>query len=61
MFKHYSAEEVANELSCRRCYDTVAFGFIVEAVKNAKKDLDYIFIYDTDIDVIDKHIRQNYI
>ena len=59
MFKHYSAEEVANELSCRSPYDTVAFGFIVEAVEKAKRDLEYTFIYESDIDVIDAHIREN--
>ena len=61
MFKHYSAEDVANKLSCRSPYDTVAFGFIVEAVEKAKRDLEYTFIYESDIDVIDAHIRENYI
>lgn len=61
MFKHYSIDEIANELSCKNYYNTVAYGFIKEAVKKAKRDLEYTFIYDSDIDVIDAHIRQNYI
>lgn len=49
-------EEIANELSCRNYYMTVAYGFIVEAVENAIGDLN-----STDIDKIDRHIRENYI
>ena len=61
MFKHYTINEAASELSCRNYYSTVSFGFIVEAVENAKKDLDYSVIYDSDIDVIDAYIRENLI
>ena len=61
MFKHYTIKEVAGELSCRNYYSTVYFDFIVEAVKNAKNDLDYSVIYYSDIDVIDAYIRENYI
>jgi hypothetical protein len=61
MFKHYTINEVANELSCRNYYSTVSYGLIVEAVKDAKKDLDYSVIYDSDIDVIDAYIRDNLI
>lgn len=61
MFKHYTIEEVAIELSYKNYYSTVAYGFIKEAVKKAKRDLEYTFIYESDIDVIDAHIRENYI
>lgn len=61
MFKHYTINEVASELSCRNYYSTVYYDFLVEAVKDAKKDLDLSIIYDSDIDVIDAYIRQNLI
>ena len=61
MFKHYTINEVARELSYRNYYSTVFYDFIVEAVKNAKKDLDYNVIYDSDVDVIDAYIRENLI
>lgn len=61
MFKHYTINEVASELSCRNYYSTVYYDFLVEAVKNAKKDLDLSVIYDSDIDVIDAYIRENLI
>lgn len=59
--QHYTINEVARELSYRNYYSTVFYDFIVEAVKNAKKDLDYNVIYDSDVDVIDAYIRENYI
>ena len=37
MFKHYTIEEVAIELSYKNYYSTVAYGFIKEAVEKAKK------------------------
>lgn len=62
MFKHYTVEEVARELSYRNYYSTVAFGFIVEAVINSKKELELVgVVYDSDIDVIDAYIRENFI
>ena len=61
MFKHFTIDEVARELSYKDYYSSVAFGFIKGAVEKAKKDLEYSVIYDTDIDVIDAHIRENYI
>lgn len=61
MFKHYTIEEVAIELSYKNYYSTVAYGFIKEAVEKAKRDLEYTFIYESDIDVIDAYIRENYI
>ena len=61
MFKHFTVDEVATELRCKRYYDSVAYGFIKEAVEKTKKDLGYSIIYDSDIDVIDAHIRENYI
>lgn len=61
MFKHYTIDEVATELSYKNYYSTVAYEFIKEAVEKAKKDLEYTFIYESDIDVIDAHIRENYI
>lgn len=61
MFKHYNIKEVASELSCKNFYSTVSFDFIVKAVKNAKNNLDYGVIYDSDIDVIDAYIRENLI
>ena len=61
MFKHYTISEVASELSLRDYYSTVYYGFIFEAVKDAKKDLDLSIIYDSDIDVIDAYIRMNLI
>lgn len=36
-------------------------GFIKETIEKTKKDLGYSAIYDSDIDVIDAHIRENYI
>lgn len=59
--QHYTINEVARELSYRNYYSTVFYDFIVETVKNAKKDLDYNVIYDSDVDVIDAYIRENYI
>lgn len=59
--QHYTINEVARELSYKNYYSTVFYDFIVEAVKNAKKDLDYNVIYDSDVDVIDAYIRENYI
>lgn len=61
MFKHYTTNEVASELSLRNYYSTVYYEFIIEAVKNAKKDLGLSVIYDSDIDVIDAYIRENLI
>jgi hypothetical protein len=61
MFKHYTVNEVARELSYRNYYSTVFFEFIVEAVKDAKKDLEFSAIYESDIDVIDAYIRENLI
>ena len=61
MFKHYTLDEVANELSYKSYYSAVAYGFIKEAVKKAKRDLEYTFIYESDIVVIDAYIRENYI
>lgn len=61
MFKHYTVDEVARELSCRDYYSTVYYVFIVEAVADAKKDLDLGIIFDSDIDVIDAYIRENLI
>lgn len=61
MFKHYTIDEVATELSYKNYYSTVAYGFIKETVEKAKRDLEYTFIYESDIDVIDAHIRENYI
>lgn len=61
MFKHYTINEIASELSLRDYYSTVSYGFIVEAVKDAKKDLELSVIYDSDIDVIDAYIRMNLI
>lgn len=61
MFKHYTVNEVASELSCKNYYSTVSYDFIVEAVKDAKKDLGYSVIYDSDIDVIDAYIREHLI
>jgi hypothetical protein len=40
MFKHYTINDVASELCCRDYYSTVYYGFIIEAVKDAKKDLE---------------------
>lgn len=61
MFKHYTINEVASELSSRNYYSTVFYDFLVEAVKDAKKDLDLSVVYDSDIDVIDAYIRENLI
>lgn len=50
-------EEIIDEIASRDYYDTVAYGFIEEAVDNvmaeARKPLT--------IDEIDKEIRENYI
>lgn len=61
MFKHYTINEVASELSCRNYYSTVFYEFIVEAVEEAKRELELSVIYDSDIDVIDAYIRDNFI
>lgn len=61
MFKHYTIEEVADELRNRSYYLTVAYGFIIEAVREAKHDLELSVIYDSDLDIIDAYIRQNLI
>jgi hypothetical protein len=61
MFKHYTINEVASELSSRNYYSTVFYDFLVEAVKDAKKDLNLSVVYDSDIDVIDAYIRENLI
>ena len=61
MFKHYTINEVARELSYRNYYSTVFYDFIVEAVEDAKKDLELSVIYESDIDVIDAYIRENLI
>lgn len=61
MFKHFTVGEVATELSCKEYYSSVAYGFIKEAIEKTKEDLGYSVIYDSDIDVIDAHIRENYI
>lgn len=61
MFKHYTINEVASELSCRNYYSTVFYEFIVEAVEEAKRELELSVIYDSDIDVIDAYIRENLI
>lgn len=54
--KNSITEAIANELSCRDYYQTVYYGFIVEAVENTLNDLE-----EADIDEIDRHIRRNYI
>lgn len=61
MFEHLTVNQVANELCCKNYYYTVAYDFIVEAVECAKKDLGYANIYPSDVQKIDKYIRENYI
>ena len=45
MFKHYTVDEVARELSYRDYYSTVFYDFIVEAVKETKRDLELSVSY----------------
>lgn len=58
--KILSVKDIAMELEGREYYSTVAWEYIVEAVENTLKDFG-IIPQASDIDDIDKHIREEYI
>ena len=52
-----SKEDIINEIASRDYYDTVAYGFIEEAVEQVLDEASKPMT----IDEIDKEIRENYI
>ena len=52
-----SREDIINEIASRDYYDTVAYGFIEEAVEQVLEQASKPMT----IDEIDKEIRENYI
>lgn len=52
-----SKEEIINEIASRDYYDTVAYGFVEEAVEQVLESASKPMT----IDEIDKEIRENYI